>query len=190
MKPTEWRSRTMTDLIIEVWEALDCESVGRAELERIEKELLEKFGNGVTQSPAAIARTLADEGAVLRHPEVFEWDSEWRKQRLAHPELGTELSFSGLREALASFEKLETRRYQLGKDGKQLERLREIVINARRYSQMTAQSSVLSAEQREEAKEISEWMAVWLRSPQLFPDWLELRMRSPEYKKKFSNANC
>ena len=77
----------MTDLIIEVWEALDCQSVGRAELERIEKELLEKFGTGVTQSPAAIARTLADEGAVLRHPEVFEWDSEWRKQRLAQPRL-------------------------------------------------------------------------------------------------------
>ncbi len=191
MNATEWRARTMTDLIIEVWEALDCESVGRAELERIEKELLEKFGNGVTQSPAAIARMLADEGAVLRHPEVFEWDSEWRKRRLAQPELGTELSFSGLPEALASFEKLETKRHELGKDSKQLERLREIVINARRYSQMSAQSSVLSAAQREEAKEISEWLAVWLRSPQLFPDWLELRMRSPEFKKKFkSNANC
>ena len=191
MDTTEWRARTMTDLIIEVWEALDCESVGRSELERIEKELLEKFGKGVSQTPAAIARTLADEGAVLRHPEVFEWDSEWRKQRLAQPKLGTELSFSSLREALVSFDMLETKRHELGNDDKGLERLRLIVINARQHCQLSAQSSVLSAEQREEAKEISEWLAVWLRSPKLFPDWLELRMRAAEFKKKFkSNANC
>jgi len=189
MNATEWRARTMTDLIIEVWEALDCESVGRSELERIEKELREKFGKAVNQSPAAIARTLADEGAVLRHPEVFEWDSEWRKQLLAQPQLGTELSFASLTEALASFEKLETKRHELGHDDKGLERLRLIVINARQNSQLSAQSSVLAAEQREEAKEIVEWLAVWLRSPQLFPDWLDLRMRSGEYKKKFNTSS-
>jgi hypothetical protein len=185
MNATEWRARTMTDLIIEVWEALDCESVGRNELERIEKELLQKFGAGVSQSPAAIARTLAEEGAVLRHPEVFEWDSEWRKQRLAQSKLGKELSFSSLPEALASFEKLETKRHELDNNGKELERLRLIVINARQQCRLSAQSSVLSSEQREEAKEISEWLAVWLRSPQLFPDWLDLRMRAAEFKKKF-----
>jgi hypothetical protein len=185
MNATEWRARTMTDLIVEVWEALDCESVGRHELERIAKELLEKFGAGVSQSPAAIARTLAEEGAVLRHPEVFEWDSEWRKQRLAQTKLGTELSFSSLPEALASFEKLETKRHELDNNGKELERLRLIVISARQQCHLTAQSTVLSSEQREEAKEISEWLAVWLRSPQLFPDWLDLRMRAAEFKKKF-----
>ena len=185
MTATEWRARTMTDLIIEVWEALDCESVGRSELERIEKELREKFGEAVNQSPAAIARTLADEGAVLRHPEVFEWDSEWRKQGLAQRQPGAELSFSSLTEALASFEKLETKRHELGNDVKGLERLRLIVINARQNCQLSAQSSVLTAEHREEAKEIVEWLAVWLRSPQLFHDWLDLRMRAAEFKKKF-----
>lgn len=185
MDATEWRARTMTDLIVEVWEALDCESVGRSELERIENELLKKFGESVSQSPAAIARTLADEGAVLRHPEVFEWDSEWRKKRMAHASLGTELGFSSLTEALVSFGKLETKRHELGNDGKRFERLRLTVINARQHCQLSIQSNVLSPEQREEAKEISEWLAVWLRSPKLFPDWLDLRMRSAEFKKKF-----
>jgi hypothetical protein len=185
MDATEWRAHTMTDLIVEVWEALDCESVGRSELERIENELLKKFGEGVSQSPAAIARTLADEGAVLRHPEVFEWDSEWRKKRLAHTSLGGELGFSSLSEALVSFEKLETKRHELANDRKGLERLRLTVINARQHCQLFAQSRVLSAEQREEAKEIAEWLAVWLRDPKLFPDWLDLRMRTAEFKKRF-----
>ncbi len=185
MNATEWRARTLTELMIEVWEALDCESVGRSELQRIEKELIQKFGNGVSQSPATIARTLADEGAVLRHPEVFEWDSEWRKEMLAHASFGTELQFASLAEALVSFEILETKRHELGNEGQGLERLRLTVINAREHCQLFTQSSVLAARQREEAKEISEWLAVWLRSPQLFPDWLDLRMRSAEFKKKF-----
>jgi len=181
----KWKSRTKHDLMIEVWEALDCESVGRKELKQIQGVLIERFGEGAVESPAAIARTLADEGAALRHPEVFEFDSEWRKQSLAHTNLGTELSFSSLPEALASFEKLETKRHELDNNGKERERLRLIVINARQQCQLTAESSVLKSEQREEAKEISEWLAVWLRSPQLFPDWLDLRMRAAEFKKKF-----
>lgn len=31
-----WNSRTKIDLIIEVWEKLDCESVGAREIEAIE----------------------------------------------------------------------------------------------------------------------------------------------------------
>jgi hypothetical protein len=38
---------------------------------------------------------------------------------------------------------------------------------------------------RARLKEISEWLSVWLQSPELFSDWLDLRRRSPEYKKKF-----
>jgi hypothetical protein len=171
--------------MIEVWEALDCESVGRGELEQIQRVLIERFGEGATESPAAIARTLADEGAALRHPEVFECDSVWRKRTLAHPNLGTELSFSSLSEAVTSFEKLETKRRVLGNDGKELGRLRSLATKARQERLLAARSRVLSAEQREEAREISEWLAVWLRSPQMFPDWLDLRMRSAEFKRKF-----
>ena len=185
MGATNWRARIVTDLMIEVWEALDCESVGRRELESIQQVLHEKFGEGAIESPAAIARTLADEGAVLRHPEVFECDSEWRKRDVAQRKLIEELNFSTISEAVASFEKLEAKRQASGNDGKELERLQLLVTNARQQSLLTARSRVLGAEQREEAKEIAEWFAVWLRAPQLFPDWLELRLRTAEFKKKF-----
>ena len=36
--------RTKTDLIIEVWERLDCESIGRKEIEAIESAVRERFG--------------------------------------------------------------------------------------------------------------------------------------------------
>jgi hypothetical protein len=55
-----WHSRTKRDLIIEVWEALDCESVGTDELEQIQQVLRQRFGAGAVESPAAIARVVAD----------------------------------------------------------------------------------------------------------------------------------
>ena len=40
-----WQSKTKNDLIIEVWEKLDCESVGAIEIEAIETVVREKYGN-------------------------------------------------------------------------------------------------------------------------------------------------
>src|SRR5688572_1755508 len=67
-----WNSRNKTDLIIEVWEKLDCESVGAAEIRAIETVITEVFGRAAVDSPMVIARLLADEGAELRHSEVME----------------------------------------------------------------------------------------------------------------------
>ena len=78
MKKREWKARTKHDLMIEVWEYLDCESVGAKELERIAEVVRERFGEGAADSPATVARLLADEGAELRHAEVLEIDVRWR----------------------------------------------------------------------------------------------------------------
>ena len=126
MHSTRWRSTNKSELIIEIWEALDCESVGARELEEIQKEVFERFGAGAVDSPAAIARLLADEGAVLRHPEVFDCDLKWREGLLTQNNLVGELTFTSFLEALKSFEKLETARLEIEKlkDAKQMEQLR------------------------------------------------------------------
>jgi hypothetical protein len=183
--PNKWQSVTKQALIIEVWEALDCESVGRVELERIQEALAERFGEGAVESPAAIARTVADEGAVLRHPEIFESDFAWREKKLTAENPDGELSFVNLAAALASFAKVEERRLEIGEDAKGIDLLRKLIIAARHEKQLASQSQLLSIEQRNEAAEVAEWLSVWLRAPQLFADWLELRMRSSEFKKNF-----
>src|SRR5688572_7719559 len=110
MKTNAWRARTKRDLIIEVWESLDCESVGARELKQIQRVVDREFGAGSAESPASIARTLADEGAVLRHPEVLSLDTEWRERELSRLISPDELNFSGLAEASASIKKLDTLR--------------------------------------------------------------------------------
>ena len=177
-----WQSRTKRDLIIEVWEALDCESVGARELEQIQHVLSETLGAGAIESPAAIARVVADEGAALRHPEVFECDLKWRAGKAYH-----QLDFSTLKSALESFGAVEIKRRELEqtKDNSGLQRLSDAIAAARQDSLLLSRSKILPAQERAEAKEVAEWLRVWLVAPELFRDWLELRMRSEEFRKRF-----
>ena len=71
--------------MIEVWERLDCESVGAEEIIAIEKSVLDRFGKSAVDSPMVIARLLADEGAVLRHSEIMELYVERNSDRPYEP---------------------------------------------------------------------------------------------------------
>ncbi|MGI9165096.1 MAG: hypothetical protein ACR2G5_01680 [Pyrinomonadaceae bacterium] len=183
MKANRWRAHTKQDLIIEVWEDLDCESVGAQELAQIQQAVSESFGEGALESPAAIARTLADEGAVLRHPEVLEFDTQWREQNLTALILPDELNFSDLVESSKSITKLDELRQRLEGEGDQvrLRRLRELALSIKGESQRLAQSKIVGEKNRVEAGEIAQWLTVWLQEPNMFEDWLSLRRRSPEF---------
>ncbi len=193
MKPrkpdAKWKSRTRHDLIIEVWEALDCESVGAGELEQIQQALQEKFGEGALDSPASIARTVADEGAVLRHPEVFEFDMRWRERTMSASVPLESLSFSNLAGASESIRKLETWRRNFAEEGKQVEprRLQEFALKTKQDLHLVARSRVVGARRRFEAKEIAQWLTIWIQDPAIFEDWLSLRMRSREFVEKFGD---
>lgn len=187
MTKRKWNARTKQELIIEVWECLDCESVGSRELQQIQQVLLEQFGAGAAASPAAIARTVVDEGAVLRHPEVFECDRSWREENLKKWAFREALNFSDLKAAFASVVKLEERRLLLQSDSdtQGLTDLREVVIALRKDLLLNARSRIIGESQKAQLKEAARWLGVWLQSPELFSDWLDLRRRSPEFKKKF-----
>lgn len=187
MKASKWQARTRQELIIEVWEALDCESVGERELLAIQNVLRESLGAGAVVSPAAIARELADEGATLRHPEVLNCDTRWREQQLVDLFEPGVLDFSNLASAEASFEAIEKARSAAERNGnaEQLKRLRELMVQYRQEAQLVSRSKIIPQLERSVANEISHWLTVWLEQPQLFPDWLSLRQRSSEYQGKF-----
>jgi hypothetical protein len=183
MKTNSWRSRTKHDLIIEVWEALDCESVGARELQQIQEVVSQRFGAGSVDSPASIARSLADEGAVLRHPEVLSLDTEWRQRELSKLIAPDELDFSGLSQAHQSITKLDSlrRKFEQDSEPEQMHHLRSMVVKLKQHELGIARSRIIDRQQRLEAKEIAQWLTVWLQSPDLFEEWLSLRRRSPEF---------
>ncbi len=185
MTLTKWKARTKTELIIEVWEDLDCDSVGTVELEEILRVIAEQYGQRAMESPASIARILAAEGATLRHPEILDCDSAWRERNIARVLNFEELDFTTPKAASVSIEKFETIRRQLEGDKNiaSLKLLREQVAEYRRDAEIVASSQVAGEEERTTASEIALWLSVWLQQPELFRDWLSLRISSPDFVK-------
>lgn len=190
MSERKWKSRTKHDLMIEVWEALDCESVGAVELEAIEQAVRERFGEGAVESHASVARLLADEGAELRHAEVLELDV---RQRSADPHdamFRNVLKFADFRQAVGSLRNLENLRKKFARerDLKGLSRVRETALKGKQRAQMIAGNKAVDERKRAEKAEIAEWFTIWLQQPEIFETWVELRRQSKEFREKFGES--
>jgi len=178
------RAQSKKDLIIQVWERLNCETLGAAELHLIQQAISETLGARAVDSPATIARVLADEGVPLRHPEVLDFDSEWRLQAEAGFD---DLDLSSLQKAPDNLKHLNSMRLASKQKGDDLavwrieQFVRDAVGDLRRLAANHAGSEIA----RREAKELSQWLSLWLQTPEIFADWLELRLGSADFRELF-----
>ncbi len=188
------RARTRQELTIEVWVGLGRVAVGENELREIQRAIAKRFGAGAVDSPAAIARLLADEGAELRHPEIIEFDARWREAQIEKDtaDFAVFERFDAakplrLKQAEVLIGKLEKLRKRLGRiaDAQALRSLRDEAVNARQTVQSLAKNEKINQRVRGEQIEIAEWLSVWIRTPTLFAEWLELRKRSPDFRQRF-----
>jgi len=182
-----WQSRTKNDLIIEVWEKLDCENVGRVEIEAIEIVLAEEFGPQSLVSPMTIARLLADEGAELVHSEIMSLFVERESDRPYDAAFRNILNLSDLKGALSTIESLENLRRKFRAEGDKvgLRLVRENALRGKKAVNETANNPRSEALDKQIGIEISEWLSVWLQTPELFRDWVTLRQNSPDFIEKF-----
>ena len=198
MTRTISKARTKRELIITAWDDLGRAKVGASELRKIQSAIRDQFGAGAVESPAAIARVLADEGAELRHPEVIEFDARWREAEIKRnsKRLGGQEAFAAgkplrLQQAEAFIKKLERLRIESERAGDKaaLRSAQKIAVDARQLAHSMARNLTLDQATRTEQVEIAEWLAVWLQTPKLFTEWLELRRRSADFRAKFSAEN-
>ena len=161
--------------IVDWWSENGNESAGTAELDRIQQALVERFGAPGRESPAAIARTLADNGVRLKHPEVLEADVVWRERvSLFTPE---DLNFTSIDEAITFAEKLAGL--------PQGAELRSTVLQLKAEAEWMAKSMRIPLADRLVALEVAHWLTIWLQNPPIFSDWLVLRRESAEFRERF-----
>jgi hypothetical protein len=184
-------SRTKLDLIIEVWEKLDCESVGAAEIEAIETVVRDKFGPQAVDSPMIIARELADEGAELRHAEILELDVKRRQESPYEAMFRNILKFSDFSQTLNSIRQLENLRQKFKKenDKEGLRLVRETGIKGKNRATMIAKNPKVEQKKRLEKAEIADWFKLYLQSPEIFESWVRVRQNSKDFKEKFENSD-
>lgn len=177
MSPTEKRC-TRNEVIENAWDELGSESVGVSELERIQLALEQSFGQSGRESPARIARTLAELGVALRHSEILKADLVWREAQVEKLFEQGDIDFGTIQSAVSSVKMIETRRLgflEFGDDGG-VESLKDYVREIK---------ADLAPQNTELAVEIVEWLVIWLQNPEIFSDWLALRQESPEFVGKF-----
>jgi len=163
--------------IADWWSENGNESAGAAELEQIQQALLEHFGAQSRESPALIARTLADNGVRLKHPEVLEADVRWREREQVALFTSEELDFTNIAAAVVWIEKLVSL--------PQGPELRSFVLQLKTELELVAKSMRIALPERLVAAEVAQWLSVWLQNPPLFPAWLSLRRESPEFQDSF-----
>jgi hypothetical protein len=191
-------AKSCRESIVSIWRELGSPAVGASELTQIQNELADAFGEEQLPSPARIARELAQEGAALRHPEIIESDARWRESQIANQmnafqslrllQTGAQLQFDQAAAIVAELERLRSRFVNTG-DDVALADLKTLAIEARQAAKNRARDSSLSAAERGVQAEISEWFRVWLETPNLFDQWLELRKSSASFKEKFSQCD-
>jgi len=186
------KARTKREAIVEIWSRLERPPVGEQVLHKIQRGLDDKFGKGASDSPAAIARILADEGAELRHPEVIEFDARWREKNIADVNSGVigdrdfeePLTLKTAAKILQRFEK-QRQRFMREKNQGELRGLREVALNEKARAQLLARDNRLDETNRAAQIEIAAWLRVWLQTPDIFEDWLTLRLRSADFRNQF-----
>jgi len=181
--------------VVTTWRSLGEPDVGGEELRRIQQVLADdSVASPGVNSPAAIARILADEGAQLRHPEIIEFDAAWREAEI-HREaakldgLDELLSESpmGLQEAeslIKGLEKMRVRSARAGDKESEIQ-VRTLAIEAREAAVSSSRNRVVDESVRAEQAELASWLGIWLQTPELFQQWLELRKSSPDFKQIF-----
>ncbi|MDQ3130722.1 MAG: hypothetical protein M3Q99_08180 [Acidobacteriota bacterium] len=182
-----YKSRTKNDLIIEVWETLDCESVGAKEIVAVEDAVRVRFGSSAVDLPMIIARLLADEGAELRHAEILELDVQRRLESPYDAMFRNILKFSDFKQTIVSIRNLENLRQKFlrEKDKEGLRLVRETALKGKNRAQMIGKNPKVDETKRAEKSEIAEWFTIWLQSPEIFDNWIVLRQNSKDFKSKF-----
>jgi len=186
-----WQARTKDDLMIEVWEKLDCESVGAAEIEAIGVVIGDEFGSSAVDSPMTIARLLADEGAELRHSEIMELHLARGAERPYDAALRNIVDISSLSAAQASIRNLHnlSKNYQVQGDKDGLRLVRKTALEAKSKALGSPPDASNGPHARAINAEIAAWFTIWLQTPEIFDTWLELRKNSPDFIATFGSVS-
>jgi hypothetical protein len=101
------------------------------------------------------------------------------------------LEFHDLASAERSLLRLDAifREYANAADRPGMTMVRALVKKGKLRAQSLAASPRVQSQKRQEKQEIARWFQVWLETPDLFADWLELRKSSEEFRKSFGGSS-
>ena len=175
---------TKKQLILDGFRAHRWERVGREEISALEAELRRALGPGARTSLSYIANVLREAGARVDYEDRYV--DSWMEEPYASRLKGV-LQFGNLAAAEASLRQLDAiyREYLQAADRTGTRLVRSLAVKGKQRAASLAASPRVSPERRQQKQEIAAWFRVWLETPDIFFDWLELRKQSEEFLRLF-----
>ena len=157
---------SIESLVHEYIEAHGPACIDEAELERLMRFLRSRLDPGRKLSQAYLLRVLSDAGVEIA-----------RSLGGLPVDLRGRVHFRDAEAAASSLLDLAGENSLARENGDRLRQqdCRRAVRQAKDRLKMHLRRRELSKEQRAEKQELLEWFLVWLETPELFPQWLELR---------------
>jgi hypothetical protein len=175
------KRKTKKEIVLEIYDREAMGEVTAREIAIINRGLVEEFGEGGAMAPAEIARLLVDEELPVRFEQVFRMATVIEKYETLFEGLALNKSLAEAEESLRKVDELYRKFKRLGdRTGERF--ARQTAERAKRNAAKLSESSRLSASERAEQQEISNWFIIWLQTPDIFTQWLELRKASPGYR--------
>ena len=169
------------ELILAVAGELEKPSYTPAEIEQIRRRLIAEHGEAGNTSADYVADVLLEAGMrVVLSPHT---DTQGRYEE----EFQDLLHFSTFEEAEMCLVRLDELLRKFTAEGERAAaaRVLEVAQLGRRRAEMIGRNHRVDAKKRAEKEEIASWFSVWLKQPDAFFDWLEIRKHSPEFQKQF-----
>lgn len=179
---------TKQEMVLEIYDREAMGEVTAHEIAIINQGLVSEFGEGGAMEPAEIARILLAEDLPVRFEQIFRMESPTDK----YENLFAGLSACGtLAEAEESLRQIDEwyRKFQQAGDRTGVRFARQAAQRIKRHTTALSQSPRLTSSTRVELGEIAQWATVWLQTPDIFSQWLELRKATAEFRNLFGMPN-
>ena len=172
---------TKKQIILEYCRAKALERIGVEEIRALENELRARLGVTVKTSASYIARVLREAGKQVEYHDRFA-DPPMPEPYASR--LRDLLRFQDLASAEASLRKLDElyRKYAEVSDRTGTRLIRSLLQKGKLRATSLAANPRVGPEKRAEKAEIATWFRIWLETPDLFFDWLEIRKASEEFR--------
>jgi len=179
--------KSKKQLILEYRQAHGLENAGAREIRSIQAEL-GRVGAGQRPSLSYIANVLRQAGTRVDFNDRYV--DAWMEEPYATRLTGL-LQFRDLEAAEGALRKLDQayRDYQKASDSKGIKLVRSLGLRGKLRAEGLAANPRVSPARRAEKHEIASWFRVWLESPGIFFDWLEVRKKSGQFLEAFASPS-
>jgi len=178
------RRKSKREMVLDIYDDEAMGEVTAREIAIINQALIAEYGEGGAMTPAEIARILHDEELPIRFDQIFRMMTTTEKYENAFADFLENGDLAEAENSILAIDELY-RKFRKAGDKAGVRFAFEAARTAKQNADELSQLSHLSAVERREQLEIAQWFTVWLQTPDLFTEWLEIRKASADFRKLF-----